>query len=65
MLSVTNKLLTNLQLKVYEQALKRNHIDTSLAAKMGQLLQKTHQYGKAINFYKEAVKDEDNAALIN
>ena len=63
MLSVTNKLLTILQLKVYEQALKRNPRDTFLAAKMGQSLQKAHQYGKAINFYREAVKDEDNAAL--
>ena len=30
---------------------------------MGQALQKTHQYGKALNYYKEAVKDEDNNNL--
>ena len=30
---------------------------------IGQALQKTHQYGKALNYYKEAVKDEDNNNL--
>ena len=30
---------------------------------MGQALQKTHQYGKAINYYKEAVKTEENSLL--
>ena len=50
-------------LEVYEQALKRNPRDSILAAKMGQALQRTHQYGKAINYYKEAVKNEDNNAL--
>ena len=49
--------------KYYEQALKRNPRDTALAAKMGKALQKTHQYGKAINYYKEAVKNEDNNNL--
>ena len=39
-------------LEVYEQALKRNPRDTTLAAKMGKALQRTHQYGKAINYYK-------------
>jgi hypothetical protein len=34
------------------QALKRNPRDTTLAAKMGKALQRTHQYGKAINYYK-------------
>lgn len=50
-------------LEIYEQALKRNPRDTALAAKMGKALQKTHQYGKAINYYKEAVKNEDNNNL--
>ena len=50
-------------LEIYEQALKRNPRDSLLAAKMGQALQKTHQYGKALNYYKEAVKDEDNNNL--
>ena len=43
--------------------MKRNPRDSLLAAKMGQALQKTHQYGKALNYYKEAVKDEDNNNL--
>ena len=30
---------------------------------MGQALQKTHQYGKAINYYREAVKNEDHGSL--
>ena len=30
---------------------------------MGQALQRTHQYGKAINYYKEAVKNEDDNKL--
>ena len=34
-----------------------------MAAKMGQALQRTHQYGKAINYYKEAVKNEDDNNL--
>ena len=50
-------------LEIYEQALKRNPRDSLLAAKMGEALQKTHQYGKALNYYKEAVKDEDNNSL--
>ena len=50
-------------LEIYEQALKRNPRDSALAAKMGKALQKTHQYGKAINYYKEAVKNEDNNNL--
>jgi hypothetical protein len=37
---------------VHAQALKRNPRDTTLAAKMGKALQRTHQYGKAINYYK-------------
>ena len=43
--------------------MKRNPRDGILAAKMGQALQRTHQYGKAINYYKEAVKNEDDNNL--
>ena len=50
-------------LEVYEQALKRSPRDTTLAAKMGKALQRTHQYGKAINYYKEAVRAEENNTL--
>ena len=30
---------------------------------MGKALQRTHQYGKAINYYKEAVRAEENNTL--
>ena len=50
-------------LEIYEEARKRNPRDTQLAAKMGQALQKTHQYGKAINYYREAVRNEDHGSL--
>lgn len=50
-------------IEAYEQALKRNPRDTALACKMGRALVKTHQYGKAINYYKEAVKGEDAGQL--
>jgi hypothetical protein len=43
---------------VYAQALKRNPRDTTLAAKMGKALQRTHQYGKAINYYKVLYTDK-------
>ncbi|CAB4063816.1 TTC21B [Lepeophtheirus salmonis] len=43
-------------LEVYEQ-------DSLLAAKMGQALQKTHQYGKAINYYRDAMKQDNNNDL--
>ena len=37
--------------------------DPQLAAKMGQALQKTHLYRKAINYYKEAIKTEEDSLL--
>ncbi|XP_068223465.1 tetratricopeptide repeat protein 21B-like [Palaemon carinicauda] len=43
-------------IEVYEQSLQRNPRDSVLACRMGQALVKTHQYGKAINYYKEAIK---------
>ncbi|KAG1679081.1 Tetratricopeptide repeat protein 21B [Nymphon striatum] len=41
---------------VYEQALKKNPKDSNLAKKIGNALVKTHNYGKAINYYEAAVK---------
>jgi len=49
--------------EAYEQALKCNLCDAALACKMGRALVRTHQYGKAINYYKEAVKGEDAGQL--
>ncbi|KAK3857879.1 hypothetical protein Pcinc_020970 [Petrolisthes cinctipes] len=50
-------------IEVYEQALKRNPRDSLLACRMGVALVKTHQYGKAINYYKEAIKTGSNNQL--
>ncbi|XP_071548285.1 tetratricopeptide repeat protein 21B-like [Panulirus ornatus] len=50
-------------IEVYEQALKRNPRDPVLACRMGMALVKTHQYGKAINYYKEAIKTGSNNQL--
>ncbi|KAG2458122.1 TT21B protein, partial [Polypterus senegalus] len=43
-------------IEVYEQALKRNARDATLASKTGQALIKAHQYNKAINYYEAAIK---------
>ncbi|CAL4107788.1 unnamed protein product, partial [Meganyctiphanes norvegica] len=50
-------------IEVYEQALKRNPRDSQLACRMGQALVKTHQYGKAINYYKDAIKSGNSNQL--
>ncbi|XP_070546763.1 tetratricopeptide repeat protein 21B-like [Ptychodera flava] len=43
-------------IEVYETALKRNPRDSALASKIGKALVKTHNYGKAINYYEAALK---------
>ncbi|XP_071943351.1 tetratricopeptide repeat protein 21B-like [Antedon mediterranea] len=50
-------------IEVYEQAMKRNPRDSSLASKIGQALVKTHQYGKAINYYESAMKNGGQAFM--
>ncbi|XP_020711621.2 tetratricopeptide repeat protein 21B-like [Athalia rosae] len=45
-------------IEAYEQSLKKNPSDKLLANKMGKALVKTHQYAKAITYYKEATKQE-------
>ncbi|XP_014296947.1 tetratricopeptide repeat protein 21B [Microplitis demolitor] len=45
-------------IEAYEESLKNNPGDKTLASKMGKALVKTHQYGKAINYYKEVVKNK-------
>lgn len=39
--------------------MKRSSRDTELARKVGRALVKAHQYGKAVNYYREALKAED------
>nr|XP_030134266.3 tetratricopeptide repeat protein 21B isoform X1 [Taeniopygia guttata] len=43
-------------IEVYEQALKKNPKDPSLASKIGKALIKTHNYSKAISYYEAAVR---------
>jgi tetratricopeptide repeat protein 21B len=43
-------------IEVFESALKKNPRDSLLASKIGEALVKTHQYGKAITYYENAVK---------
>ncbi|KAK3772094.1 hypothetical protein RRG08_061179 [Elysia crispata] len=50
-------------IEVYESALKRNPKDASLATKIGQALVKTHNYGKAINYYEASLKAGGQASL--
>lgn len=48
---------------MYEMALGKNPRDPILASKMGQALVLTHQYNKAINYYKDAVKVDESFSL--
>ncbi|XP_046549679.1 tetratricopeptide repeat protein 21B-like [Haliotis rubra] len=50
-------------IEVYESALKKNPRDAALASKIGQALVKTHNYGKAINYYEAALKSGGQAFL--
>lgn len=50
-------------MQIYEQAVKRTPRDSELACRMGLALVKTHQYNRAINYYKDAIKTGDNNQL--
>ena len=50
-------------IEVYESALKKNPRDSQLATKIGQALVKTHNYGKAINYYEASLKQGGNPIL--
>ncbi|CAG5135745.1 unnamed protein product, partial [Candidula unifasciata] len=50
-------------IEVYEAALKRNPKDAALATKIGQALVKTHNYGKAINYYEASLKAGGQVSL--
>lgn len=47
----------------YRQALKQSPRDPLLASKLGRAYVKTHQYAKAINYYKEATSSSENFSL--
>ncbi|XP_040213995.1 tetratricopeptide repeat protein 21B [Rana temporaria] len=48
---------------VYEQALKKNPKDGTLASKIGKALIKTHNYAKAISYYETALKSGQQTFL--
>ncbi|EZA54614.1 Tetratricopeptide repeat protein 21B [Ooceraea biroi] len=51
-------------IEAYEQALSQNPIDkVDIANRMGKALVKAHQYAKAINYYKDVVKQDKCGAL--
>ncbi|XP_049939985.1 tetratricopeptide repeat protein 21B-like isoform X2 [Schistocerca serialis cubense] len=51
-------------LEAYEQALKRSPWDAALACKVGRTLVKAHQYGKAVSYYREAIKAEGSSGQL-
>ncbi|CAL8321389.1 unnamed protein product [Merluccius merluccius] len=48
---------------VYEEALKQNPNDSTLASKIGKALIKTHNYTKAISYYEAALRSEQQSSL--
>lgn len=50
-------------IEAFKQAHRLNPNDSFLATKLGRAYVKTHQYTKAINYYKEATRYTDNSAL--
>ncbi|XP_066591171.1 tetratricopeptide repeat protein 21B-like [Prorops nasuta] len=50
--------------EAYEEGLRQNPIDKiSIAVKLGKALVKTHQYARAINYYKDMIKNHGCKAL--
>lgn len=51
-------------IEAYEQALKENPTNkVHVASKLGKALVKTHQYTKAINYYRDVMKQENFKSL--
>uniref|UniRef100_A0A6M2DHR9 Putative o-linked n-acetylglucosamine transferase ogt n=1 Tax=Xenopsylla cheopis TaxID=163159 RepID=A0A6M2DHR9_XENCH len=50
-------------IEAYDQAITQNPKDSTLASKMGRALVKTHQYSRAVEYYKEAVVTCQNPNL--
>lgn len=51
-------------IEAYEQALKQNPTNkVHIASKLGKALIKTHQYTKAINYYRDVMKQENFKSL--
>ncbi|XP_055385031.1 tetratricopeptide repeat protein 21B-like [Condylostylus longicornis] len=50
-------------INAYKQAISKNPSDSLLASKLGKAYVKTHQYARAINYYREAVMNPDHSIL--
>jgi len=50
-------------IEAFEGALARNPRDPLLTAKLGEALVRTHQFTKAVHFYQDAVKSDENFPL--
>lgn len=53
----------DLAIDSYQKALQLNPSDSLLASKLGRAYVKSHQYNKAISYYREAVMNPDHIAL--
>lgn len=47
----------------FKFALRQNPNDPILASKLGRAYVKTHQYNKAISYYKEATLNDSNSSM--
>lgn len=47
----------------FKMALRQNLSDPLLASKLGRAYVKTHQYNKAINYYREATINDKNLSM--
>lgn len=57
--------LVEAAIAAYEEALKMEPRHLQLASKIGKALVLTHQYTKALSYYKDALKESSNNVLIN
>lgn len=50
-------------ISAFQMALRQNPSDPLLASKLGRAYVKTHQYNKAISYYKDAIAKNKNSSL--
>lgn len=50
-------------INAFKMALRQNPSDPILASKLGRAYVKTHQYNKAINYYREATINDKNLSM--
>lgn len=53
----------DLAIESYQKALHLNPSDSLLASKLGRAYVKSHQYNKAISYYREAIMNPDHIGL--